>query len=74
MRRTGRSGRTIETWNLGAERVKGYTAEEAIGRSFAMFYTEDDRRRVTGDCRPSPVSGRPSSVETGLALSPQSDS
>ena len=35
---------TIETWNLGAERVKGYTAEEAIGRSFAMFYTEEDRR------------------------------
>jgi PAS domain S-box-containing protein len=35
---------TIETWNLGAERVKGYTAEEAIGRSFAMFYTEKDRR------------------------------
>jgi PAS domain S-box-containing protein len=34
----------IETWNLGAERVKGYTAEEAIGRSFAMFYTEQDRR------------------------------
>ena len=35
---------TIETWNLGAERVKGYTADEAIGRSFAMFYTEEDRR------------------------------
>ena len=34
----------IQTWNLGAERVKGYTAEEAIGRSFAMFYTEEDRR------------------------------
>jgi PAS domain S-box-containing protein len=34
----------IETWNLGAERVKGYTADEAIGRSFAMFYTEEDRR------------------------------
>ncbi len=28
----------IETWNLGAERVKGYTPEEAIGRSFSMFY------------------------------------
>ena len=28
----------IQTWNLGAERLKGYTAEEAIGRSFAMFY------------------------------------
>jgi len=35
---------TIETWNLGAERVKGYTAEEAIGRSFTMFYTDEDRR------------------------------
>jgi len=35
----------IQTWNLGAERVKGYTAEEAIGRSFEMFYSEDDRRR-----------------------------
>jgi PAS domain S-box-containing protein len=35
---------TIETWNLGAERVKGYTAEEAVGRSFAMFYTDEDRR------------------------------
>ncbi len=35
---------TIQTWNLGAERVKGYTAEEAIGRSFEMFYPEGDRR------------------------------
>ena len=34
----------IESWNLGAERVKGYPAKEAIGRSFGMFYTEEDRR------------------------------
>jgi PAS domain S-box-containing protein len=34
----------IQTWNLGAERLKGYTAEEAIGRSFAMFYPEENRR------------------------------
>ena len=34
----------IQSWNLGAERVKHYSADEAIGRSFAMFYTEDDRR------------------------------
>ena len=36
---------TIESWNLGAERLKGYTAAEAIGRSFAMFYPEEDRSR-----------------------------
>ncbi|MBV9832542.1 MAG: PAS domain S-box protein, partial [Marmoricola sp.] len=35
---------TIETWNLGAQRLKGYTARDAIGRNFAMFYTEQDRQ------------------------------
>ena len=35
---------TIESWNAGAERVKGYTADEAIGHSFSMFYTAEDRR------------------------------
>ncbi len=34
----------IESWNLGAERLKGYNTKEAIGRSFSMFYTDDDRR------------------------------
>jgi PAS domain S-box-containing protein len=31
----------IVSWNLGAQRIKGYTAEEAIGRHFSMFYTPD---------------------------------
>ena len=35
---------TIRSWNAGAERLKGYTATEAIGRSFSMFYTDEDRR------------------------------
>ena len=35
----------IETWNLGAEHVKGYAAEETIGRSFTTFYTDKDRRK-----------------------------
>lgn len=33
----------ILTWNLGAQRIKGYTAREAIGRHFSIFYTEPDR-------------------------------
>ena len=33
----------IATWNPGAERFKGYTADEAIGRHFSDFFTEEDR-------------------------------
>jgi PAS domain S-box-containing protein len=29
---------TVLTWNLGAARLKGYTAEEIIGRPFSVFY------------------------------------
>ena len=36
---------TVATWNAGAERLKGYTAHEIIGRSFEQFYTPDDRAR-----------------------------
>ena len=28
----------VETWNLGAQRLKGYTAAEILGRSFKVFY------------------------------------
>ena len=38
------SGR-IRTWNIGAENIKGYTAEEAIGQHFELFYTEEARAR-----------------------------
>jgi PAS domain S-box-containing protein len=34
---------TITTWNAGAARLKGYTEEQAIGRNFSMFYTDEDR-------------------------------
>lgn len=33
----------IETWNHGAERMKGYTAEEIVGQNFERFYTPEDR-------------------------------
>ncbi len=32
----------IITWNKGAERIKGYKAEEIIGKHFSIFYTEED--------------------------------
>jgi PAS domain S-box-containing protein len=32
----------VATWNDGAERIKGYTAEEIIGRHFATFYPVED--------------------------------
>jgi PAS domain S-box-containing protein len=31
----------VATWNAGAQRIKGYTAQEVIGRSFTMFYPQD---------------------------------
>ncbi len=33
----------VASWNTGAQRIKGYTAEEIIGRHFSQFYTEEDR-------------------------------
>ncbi len=31
----------ILTWNEGAQRAKGYTAEEIIGKHFSLFYTPE---------------------------------
>jgi PAS domain S-box-containing protein len=36
-------GRVV-SWNPGARRLKGYAPEEIIGSSFAVFFTEEDRR------------------------------
>jgi PAS domain S-box-containing protein len=33
----------IISWNGGAERIKGYRADEILGRHFSCFYTEEDR-------------------------------
>jgi len=41
------SGR-VSTWNAGAERIKGYRAEQIIGRHFSVFYPPDVA--ATGKC------------------------
>ena len=33
----------VSTWNAGAERIKGYRADEIIGSHFSRFYTDEDR-------------------------------
>ncbi|MDB5281351.1 MAG: Phytochrome-like protein cph1 [Bacteroidota bacterium] len=33
---------TIKDWNKGAEKLKGYKAEEIIGKNFHVFYTLED--------------------------------
>ena len=32
----------ISTWNSGAQAIKGYTADDVIGRRFSIFYTPED--------------------------------
>lgn len=34
---------TVTSWNAGAQRFKGYGAQEIIGRHFSDFYTPEDR-------------------------------
>jgi PAS domain S-box-containing protein len=33
----------ISNWNAGARRIKGYEADEVVGRHFGMFYSPEDR-------------------------------
>jgi PAS domain S-box-containing protein len=35
-------GGNIATWNRGAERIKGYKANEIVGRHFSCFYPAED--------------------------------
>lgn len=33
----------IVSWNIGAERIKGYRSEEILGQHFSRFYTREAR-------------------------------
>jgi PAS domain S-box-containing protein len=32
----------VTSWNTGAERIKGYTADEIVGKHFSAFYSSED--------------------------------
>jgi PAS domain S-box-containing protein len=34
----------VLTWNLGAQRIKGYAPDEIIGQHFSRFYTAEERK------------------------------
>ncbi len=36
----------VLTWNDGAERIEGYTAEEIVGKHFSIFYTREAQKRA----------------------------
>jgi diguanylate cyclase (GGDEF)-like protein/PAS domain S-box-containing protein len=52
-------GRVV-SWNAGAERIKGYTADEIIGHDFSCFFSPDDIKRGRPEevLRLTAVSGR----------------
>ena len=33
----------VTSWNIGGQRIKGYSPEEIVGQHFSRFYTETDR-------------------------------
>ena len=39
----------VASWNAGAERIKGYRADEIVGRSFSQFYSAEDRAKGVPD-------------------------
>ena len=38
-------GGKVVTWNAGAERIKGYTSEQIIGKNFSCFFPPEDVKR-----------------------------
>ena len=61
-------GGNIATWNPGAERIKGYSASEIIGRHFSLFYTPEDRG---GRTRARAAGGAPTVATKGGLARPQ---
>jgi PAS domain S-box-containing protein len=50
----------VTTWNLGAQRIKGYAPEDIIGHHFSEFYPEEDKDKPARELE---IARREGSVE-----------
>ena len=55
----------IATWNVGAERIKGYRADEIIGQHFSRFYPDETRESGWPEHELSEATAKGSFVDEG---------
>ena len=55
----------IATWNVGAQRIKGYAADEIVGRHFSVFYPQDVRESGWPEHELQQAAEQGSFVDTG---------
>ncbi|OQP58117.1 hypothetical protein A3860_07255 [Niastella vici] len=55
----------IENWNKGAEKIKGYTADEIVGRHFRLFYTKKEQENHLAERLIEEASSKGSSTYEG---------
>jgi PAS domain S-box-containing protein len=48
----------VSSWNIGAERIKGYRADEIIGKHFSTFYPESDKWKCPVELKGATETGR----------------
>ena len=58
----------IENWNKGAEIIKGYKAEEIIGKNYKIFYTEQDKQNQLPEKLLSEAKQRGTAIHEGWRL------
>jgi len=58
----------VATWNVGAQRINGYSSEEIIGRHFSVFYPEEARESGWPDYELKVAAEKGSFVDNGWRL------
>ena len=58
----------VATWNVGAQRIKGYAADEIIGRHISVFYPQEVRDSGWPDYELQQAAEHGSFVDTGWRL------